>query len=52
MRRKQRIQDVAESVVMERGPREPRLQPGQHAPLFQPLPHFVEGMIAIENRAP
>jgi hypothetical protein len=45
--RQQRIEDVPQPVSMERGPCEPRLKQGQHAALFQPLPHLIEGMMAV-----
>jgi hypothetical protein len=35
---------------MERGPPEPRLQQRHHPTLFQPLPDFIQGMIAIQDR--
>ena len=47
---KQGIQDMPQAVIMERGPGEPWLQQVQHAPLFQPSPHFVEGLIPIQDR--
>src|ERR1044072_3795494 len=48
--RKQRLEDVAQAVIIERGACESRLQQRQHSPLFQPLPHLVEGMMPIQNR--
>jgi hypothetical protein len=48
--RKQRIEDVTQPVIMERGPREPRLQQRHQPARFQPLPHLVQGMIAVQNR--
>jgi hypothetical protein len=50
MGRKQGIQHVPEPVIMQRGPREPRLQQRHHPTLFQPLPDFIQGMLAIQNR--
>jgi hypothetical protein len=47
---KQGIQDMPQAVIMERGPGSPWLQQVQHAPLFQPSPHFVEGMIPMQDR--
>jgi hypothetical protein len=47
---KQRIEDVAQAVIIERGACEPWLQQRQHPPLFQPLSHFVEGMMPVQNR--
>src|SRR5262249_34980368 len=38
---KQRIEDVTQPVIMKRGPCEPWLKPGEHAALFQPLPHLI-----------
>jgi hypothetical protein len=48
--RKQRLEDVSQPIIIERGPREPRLQQRHHATFFQPFPHLLEGMIAIQNR--
>jgi hypothetical protein len=48
--RQQGIQNVPEPVIMQRDPREPRLQQRHHPTLFQPLPDFLEGMIAIQHR--
>jgi hypothetical protein len=48
--RKQRLEDAAQAVIIERGACESRLQQRQHPPLFQPFPHLVEGMMPIENR--
>jgi hypothetical protein len=47
---KERIADVPQPVIMQGGAGESGLQEVEHAPLVQPLPHFVEGMIAIQNR--
>jgi hypothetical protein len=47
---KERIEDVPSSVIMEGGACEPWLEQVQHAPLCQPLPHFIEGMRAIQKR--
>jgi hypothetical protein len=48
--RKQRGEEVAQAVILERGTRESRLQQRHHPPLFQPLPHLVEGLMPIPNR--
>jgi hypothetical protein len=48
--RKQRIEDVAQAVIIERGACEPWLQQRQHPALFQPFAHLVEGMMPIQNR--
>src|SRR5215475_7674535 len=48
--RKQRLEDVAQAIIIEGGACESRLQPRQHPPLFQPLPYLVEGMMPIQNR--
>jgi hypothetical protein len=48
--RKQCLEDMAQAVIMERGACESRLQQRHHPPLFQPLPHLVEGMMPIQNR--
>lgn len=37
---------------MERGAGEPWLEQGHHTPRCQPLPHFVERLGAIQQRAP
>jgi hypothetical protein len=50
MGRKQGLEDVSQPIIMERGPCEARLQQRHHAPFFQPLPHLIESMIAIQNR--
>jgi hypothetical protein len=47
---KQGIEDASQPIVMERGPREPRLQQRHHPTLFQPLSDFIQGMITIQNR--
>jgi len=47
--RQQRLADVAPPIIMERGPRAPRLQQRHHATFFQPFPHLLEGMSAIEH---
>jgi len=46
---KQRIEDVPQAVIIERSTCEPRLQQRDHASLFQPSPHLVEGMMPIQN---
>jgi hypothetical protein len=48
--RKQRIQDMPQPIIMQRGAREPWLQQCHHATLCQPFAYLVERMIAIENR--
>jgi hypothetical protein len=47
--RTQRIKDMPQAVIIEGGPREPRLQQRHHPALFQPLPHLIEGMMPIQN---
>src|SRR5262244_3370624 len=49
MRGKQGLEDVPETVIVERGTCQPRLQQRQHPPFFQPSPHLIEGMMSIEN---
>lgn len=48
--RTQRLEDVSQPIIMERGPCEPRLQQRHHAPFCQPFPHLRAGMIAVQNR--
>jgi hypothetical protein len=48
--RKQRIEDMSQAGIMERGTRESRLQQRHHATLFEPSPYLVEGMMPIQNR--
>ena len=40
---------MPQAVIIEGGPREPRLQQCHHASLFQSSPHLIEGMIPIQN---
>ena len=47
---KQRIEDVASPVIMQRGPRSPWLEQLHHPTLFQSSSSFVEGMIPIQDR--
>jgi len=47
----QRVQDVPSPVIMESGPREPRLQQRDHAALFAPSPHLIKGMMPIQHGA-
>jgi hypothetical protein len=47
---KQRIENVPELVIMERGACEPWLQQHHHPALFQPFSHLVEGMMPVQNR--
>ena len=48
--RKQCLEDVSQPIIIERGPCEARLQQRHHATCFQPFPHLIESMIAIQNR--
>jgi hypothetical protein len=50
MRGKQRIQDLSQPVIMERGVREVGLEQGYHPTVLQACPHLIESMMAIENR--
>jgi hypothetical protein len=50
MGRKEGIPHVPSPVIMQRGPREPRLQQRHHPTLFQPLPDCIQGMSASQNR--
>src|SRR5262245_38214428 len=49
IRGKQGLEDVPETVIIERDTYQPRLQQRQHTPFFQPSPHLIEGMVAIQN---
>jgi len=49
IRGKQGLEDVPETVIIERGTCQPRLQQRQHPPFFQPSPHLIEGMMSIQN---
>jgi hypothetical protein len=48
--RKQRIENVPQAVIIERGTREPRLQQRHHPTLFEPFSHLIESMMPIQNR--
>jgi hypothetical protein len=50
MRGKQRIENLPQPVIMERGAFEARLEQGYHPTLLQTCPHLIESMMAIENR--
>lgn len=47
---KQGIHDMPQAVIMERGPGSPWLQQLSQAALCQPLPHLLEGMMAVQHR--
>jgi hypothetical protein len=49
MRSKQGIEDMAETVIVERGPCQLRLQQRHHPPFFQAAPHLLESMMSIPN---
>jgi hypothetical protein len=49
-RSQQRLQDLPEPVIMERGAREAGLEQGDHTTFLQAGPHLRESMMAIENR--
>jgi hypothetical protein len=49
MRGKQGLEDMAETVIGERGPGQLRLQQRHHPPCFQSSPHLREGMRSIQN---
>jgi hypothetical protein len=49
MGRKQRIEEVASPVILERSARESRLHQRHHATRFQPLSPLGEGMMPIQN---
>jgi len=44
-----RIEEVSEPGIIARGTRSPRLQQRHSAPLFQPSPHLVKGIIPIQH---
>jgi hypothetical protein len=50
MRGKQRIENLAEAVIVQRRSFEAILEQGEHPALLQACPHLIEGMMAIENR--
>src|SRR5262249_33044363 len=50
MRGKQRLENLPQPVIMERGALEAGLGQGQHPALLQTCPHIIESMMAIENR--
>jgi hypothetical protein len=47
---KQGIEDLPQSVIMERSACEAGLEQGYHPTFFQACPYLIEGMMAIENR--
>src|SRR5262249_27776093 len=49
-RRKQRLEDLPQPVIMERGARQARLEQGYHPAFLQTCSHLIEGMMAIQNR--
>src|SRR5262249_8789827 len=46
----QGTEDVPQPVIMDRGARQARLKEGKHPPFLPTCPHFIEGMMAIQNR--
>jgi hypothetical protein len=50
LRGKQGIEDLPQSIIMERGACEAGLEQGYHPTLLQACPSLIEGMMAIENR--
>ena len=48
--RTQCLEDVSQPIIIECGPCEARLQQRHHATFFQPFPHLIESMIAIQHR--
>jgi hypothetical protein len=49
IRGKQGIEDMAETVIVERGTWQRRLQQRYYAALFQPFTYLIEGMMSIQN---
>jgi hypothetical protein len=47
---KQGLEDLPQSIIMERGACEAGLEQGYHPTLLQACPYLIEGMMAIENR--
>ena len=47
---KERIEALAQSVIMQGCPREPWLEERQESPLLQAGSDFIQGMMAVENR--
>jgi hypothetical protein len=50
LRGKQRIENLTEAVIVQRGSFQAILEQGEHPTFLQTCPHFIEGMMAIENR--
>jgi hypothetical protein len=49
MRGKQRLENLAEAVIVQRRSSQAILEQGEHPALLQACPHLIEGMMAIEN---
>src|SRR4029450_4016541 len=50
LRGKQRLENLAEAVIVQRRSSQAILEPGEHSALLQTCPHLIKGMMAIENR--
>jgi hypothetical protein len=48
--RKQGIEDLAQPVIIQGRPLQPRLEKTQHPTLLKARPDLVKGMMAIKNR--
>src|SRR5262249_55961489 len=49
LRSKQRLENLAEAVIVQRRSSQAILEQGEHPALLQARPHLIEGMMPIEN---
>jgi hypothetical protein len=50
LRGKQRLENLAEAVIVQRRSSQAILEQGEQPAFFQACPHLIEGMMPIENR--
>src|SRR5262249_44077285 len=50
LRGKQRLENLAEAVIVQRRSSQAILEQGEYPALLQACPHLIEGMMSIENR--
>src|SRR6516164_10494311 len=50
LRGKQRLENLAEAVIVQRRSPQAILEQGEHPALLQTCPHLIQGMMPIENR--
>src|SRR5262249_21191450 len=50
LRGKERIENLAEAVIVQRGSAQAILEQGEYPALLQTCPHLIQGMMPIENR--